>query len=303
MADTTLRLNWPQWQGGEPEAVTHYTPGLSAEEGRVAYGVGGQLTAFLAPDHEGPIARVRVPEYSEDLPLVDGIVGKAEVLRQHEDALDLIRQANADRVVTLGGTCAVSLTPFSYLSQRYASDFAVVWLDSHADSNLPGGPNRGFNTMVVSHLSGHGDADVLSRLPATIATERILLAGVHGWDDQDSHTHESWGLQLVPPAAEENFTNRVLEWLHITGARHVAVHFDLDVINSDEHSFGMAWEKDGISKATALNTIARIASDFDLVGLTVAEFVPREAVALQSMLRRLPLLREGQPPRTPKMTD
>lgn len=302
MTGATLRLEWPQWQGGEPQAVAHYTPGLDTDESRSAYGVGGQLTAFLAPDHEGPTARVRVPEYTEDLPVVDGIVGKAEVIRQHEEALALIRQADADRVVTLGGTCAVSLTPFSYLAQRYGDDFAVIWLDSHADSNLPGGPNRGFNTMVVSHLSGHGDADVLGRLPATVPPERVLLAGVHGWDDQDSHTHESWGLQLVPPAAEESFTNGVLEWLRGTGVRHVAVHFDLDVINSDEHSFGMAWEKEGISKATALSTIATIARDFDLVGLTVAEFVPREAVVLRSILRRLPLLLGGDPPRTPRLT-
>ncbi|GAB3440433.1 arginase family protein [Phycicoccus ginsengisoli] len=302
MAGTTLRLEWPQWQGGEPQAVAHYTPGLDSDESRIAYGVGGQLTALLAPDHHGPTARVPVPEYTEDLPVVDGIVGKHEVIRQHEEALTLIRQAGADKIVTLGGTCAVSLTPFSYLAQRYPDDLAVVWLDSHADSNLPGGPNCGFNTMVVSHLSGHGETDVLNHLPATVPPQRILLAGVHGWDDQDSHTHEGWGLQLVPPADEKDFIDRVLAWLRASGARHVAIHFDLDVINSDEHAFGMAWEPDGISRATATNTIAKIAAEFDLVGLTVAEFVPREAVALRSILRGLPLI-GGDRPHTQTPTE
>lgn len=287
---TTLRLEWPQWQGGEPQAVEHYTSGLDRAESRTAYGVGGRLAAFLAPPHAGPTARVHVPEYTIDLPEVDGIVGKAEVLRQHDEALELIRRSDADRVVTLGGTCAVSLTPFTYLASRYPDDLAVIWLDSHADSNLPGGPNRGFNTMVVSHLGGHGDPDVLARLPATLRPERILLAGVHGWDDQDSHTHVSWGIPLVPPAATEVFHNAVREWLRGSGARHVAIHFDLDVIDSDEHAFGMAWEKEGISKATALGLIAVVADEFDLVGLTVAEFVPREAAVLRSMLRALPLL-------------
>ena len=288
---TTLRLEWPQWQGGEPQGVEHYTSGLDRDESRMAYGIGGQLTAFLAPPHAGPTARVQVPDYTVDLPREDGIVGKTEVLRQHDEALDLIRRADADRVVTIGGTCAVSLTPFSYLASRYPDDLAVIWLDSHADSNLPGGPNCGFNTMVVTHLSGHGDADVLDHLPATVAPERILLAGVHGWDDQDSHTHESWGLSLVPPATADIFHRDVRKWLRDSGARHVAIHFDLDVINSDEHAFGMAWERDGISKATALGLIAMVAEEFDLVGLTVAEFVPREAVALRSMLQNLPLLK------------
>ncbi len=287
---TTLRLEWPQWQGGEPQGVEHYTAGLDRDESRMAYGIGGQLTAFLAPPHAGPTARVQVPDYTDDLPLIDGIVGKSEVLRQHDEALDLIRQADADRIVTVGGTCAVSLTPFTYLAARYPDDLAVIWLDSHADSNLPGGPNCGFNTMVVTHLSGHGDPDVLAHLPATLPADRILLAGVHGWDDQDSHTHESWGLSLVPPAGAQVFHDAVRNWLRDSGARHVAIHFDLDVINSDEHAFGMAWEKDGISKATALGLITMVADEFDLVGLTVAEFVPREAVALRSMLRTLPLL-------------
>jgi arginase len=293
---TTLRLEWPQWQGGEPQAVVHYTPGLDVEESREVYGLGGQLTAVLAPPADGPTARVTVPAYLADLPVVDGIVGKQEVLRQHHEALGLIRNADPDRIVTLGGTCAVSLTPLSYLAERYPDNLAVIWLDSHADSNLPGGPNCGFNTMVVSHLCGRGDTDVLASLPTTVATERLLLAGVHGWDDQDKHTHESWGLHLIAPAPQRSFVGDVVAWVRGTGAQHVAIHFDLDVINSDEHAFGMAWEKDGISKTTALATIVAVAEEFDLVGLTVAEFVPREAIVLRSLLRDLPLVAPPPPP-------
>jgi arginase len=292
---TTLRLEWPQWQGGEPQAVAHYTPGLDVRESREVYGLGGELAAFLAPPADGPMARVTVPAYVADLPVVDGIVGKQEVLRQHHEALGLIRKYDPDRIVTLGGTCAVSLTPLSYLAERYTGNLAVIWLDSHADSNLPGGPNCGLNTMVVSHLCGRGDTDVLASLPGTVATDHLLLAGVHGWDDQDSHTHEAWGLHLIAPAPQPSFVDDVLAWVRGTGAQQVAIHFDLDVINSNEHAFGMAWEKDGISKTTALATIVAVAEEFDLVGLTVAEFVPREAIVLRSMLRHLPLVAPTPP--------
>ena len=287
---TTLRLEWPQWQGGDPQAVAHYTPGLSVAESRSVYGLGGQLTAVLAPPHVGPTARVSVAEFVEDLSVVDGVVAKHEVMSQHDEALSLIRKFGPDRIVTLGGTCAVSLTPFSYLAERYADDLAVVWLDSHADCNLPNGPNRGFNTMVVTHLSGRGDAEVLGRLPATLRSDRILLAGVHAWDDQDSHTHESWGLKRIPPASMTSFVNDVVDWLRGTGVHHVALHFDLDVIDSQEHAFGMAWETDGISEETAVRTVDVVAEEFDLVGLTIAEFVPREAVALRTILTRTPLV-------------
>jgi arginase len=286
-------LEWPQWQGGDPEAVVHYTPGLSYAEAQSVYGLGGQLTAVLAPPTTGPTTRVPVPDFVAEQPIADGIIGKAEVMRQHDEALSLIREHEPDSIVTLGGTCAVSLMPFSYLADRYDDELAVVWLDSHADCNLPGGPNRGFNTMVVTHLSGRGDGDVLGQLPATVRSDRILLAGVHGWDDQVSETHESWGLRLIAPDSTTTFVTNVVDWIRGTGVRRVALHFDLDVIDSREHAFGMAWETEGISEQTALRTIAAVAEEFSLVGLTIAEFVPREAAALRTILGSVPLLSPG----------
>jgi arginase len=33
--------------------------------------------------------------------------------------------------------------------------------------------------MAVSALTGHGDADVLGLLPATVSPDRVALAGLH----------------------------------------------------------------------------------------------------------------------------
>lgn len=289
---TDLRLLWPQWQGGEPAAVDSLTPGLSDEEGRLAYGVGGQITALLAPAASGPVETVPVGAYDPAIPERDGIVAKDEVLRQNAAALGLMRKHDAGRVVTIGGSCSVSMAPFSYLADRYPGDLAVVWLDGHADSNLPGGPNHGFNTMVVTHLTGRGDEEVLAGLPGRVPTDRVLLAGAHGWDDQDGSNVEDWGLRLLPPSSRETFVPALVEWLRGTGCSRVAVHFDLDVIDSDEIAFGMAWEPHGLSKATAVEALQAIAETAELVGLTVAEFVPREAMVLRSLLRSLPLLND-----------
>lgn len=287
---TTLRLNWPQWQGGEPRAVDSLTPGLTDEEGRLAYGIGGQITALLAPAGSGPAETVPVGEYDPEPIDRDGIVAKDVVLGQNAAALELMRTHAADRVVTLGGTCAVSMAPFSYLADRYVDDLAVIWLDGHADCNLPGGPNHGLNTMVVTHLIGRGDAEVLGTLPGRVAPADVLLAGARGWDDQDPSHIEGWGLRILAPAPQEEFVAAVVDWVRSTGRRHVALHFDLDVIDSDEIAFGMAWEPDGITTATALATIRAVSETAELVGLTVAEFVPRQAMALRTILGTLPLL-------------
>jgi arginase len=288
---TTLRLLWPQWQGGEPFAVDSLTEELTQEEGRLAYGIGGQITALLAPATSGPTEVVPVGAYDAALPERDGIVAKTEVLAQNDAALALMRKHDADRIVTLGGDCSVSMAPFSYLADRYPDDLAIVWLDGHADSNLPGGPNRGFNTMIITHLTGRGDAEVLAQLPGQVASANVVLAGAHGWDDQDSSNVDEWGISLIPPADAGTFIPALVDWIRSTGCSKVAVHFDLDVIDSDEIAFGMAREPNGLSKATALEALAAIAATADLVGLTVAEFVPRQAMVLRSILNSIPLIK------------
>jgi arginase len=285
---TTLRLNWPQWQGGEPRAVDGLTAGLDDEQGRLAYGIGGQITALLAPVGSGPSETVPVGEYDPDPIDRDGIVAKDVVLGQNASALEMMRAHDADRVITLGGSCSVSMAPFSYLADRYQDDLAVIWLDGHADCNIPGGPNHGLNTMVVTHLIGRGDSEVLDSLPGRIAPSNVLLAGARGWDDQDPSHIESWGLKILGPAAHDEFVGAVVDWVRSTGCANVALHFDLDVIDSDEIAFGMAWEPNGITVATAVATINAVADAANLVGLTVAEFVPRQAMVLRTILRSLP---------------
>lgn len=288
---TTLRLDWPQFQGGEPAAVESLTPGLTPQQARVAYGVGGRIAALLAPDGTGPREEVPVADYRADAGEADGIVDKQEILAQNAHALARLREHRADRVVTVGGSCSVSAMPFSHLAELYGDDLAVVWLDSHPDTNLPGGINHGFNTMVVSHLIGRGDAEILAQLPATIAPERISLTGTHAWDDQDPSNIARWGLHRIPPAATDEFVAATTDWVRSTGCRRVALHFDLDVVSSREFAFGMAHEPGGIPLQTALATITALSTQFDLVGLTVAEFVSREAAVLASVLGELPLLR------------
>lgn len=286
---TTLRLNWPQFQGGEPRAVESLLPGLSPREARLAYGIGGQIAVLLAPVSATLTETVTVADYvaAEER---DGIIDKIQILAQNGDALAKLRAHDADRVVTIGGCCSVSAIPFAYLAERYGDDLAILWLDSHPDTNLPGGRNHGFNTMVVSHLIGRGDPEVLDQLPATVDASRVALIGTHAWDDQDPANIARWGLTQIPPGGSDEFIRAVIAWLTRSGCRKVAIHFDLDVVDSDQYAFGMAHEPSGISLETAIATIKAIDREFDLVGLTVSEFVSREAVVLRSTLSALPML-------------
>jgi arginase len=70
----------------------------------------------------------------------------------------------------------------------------------------------------------------------------------------------------------------------------VAIHFDVDTIDSDDLLLGLGAEPGGLTTAQ----VRRVAHDLDavadVVGLTVAEFIPRQVMHLQQLLTAFPLL-------------
>lgn len=83
-----------------------------------------------------------------------------------------------------------------------------------------------------------------------------------------------------------------MEWLKATGVSKVVIHFDLDVLDPAEIIAGVGVEPNGMKINEVVRLINDIASAYDLVGLTIAEPMPRVAIKIRNMLDRLPLLRE-----------
>jgi arginase len=144
--------------------------------------------------------------------------------------------------------------------------------------------------MAVSALTGHGDSDVLEALPATVPAQRVALVGLHAWE-QDAYQHvDEWGLTAFAPDALRTSSDRVMEWLAETGCSKVAIHFDVDTIDSREVVLGLGAEPGGLTSAEVRRIVGDISEVSDVVGLTVAEFIPRQVMHLQQTLSGLPLL-------------
>jgi arginase len=165
---STLRLNWPQWQGASVEAVLTLFSEVPFEEARRGYAVGAAVLNAVLPAHIGPTALVPVESGDRGLSKQDGIEAKEAVVAQLAAALEVIGRHHPGRILTLGGECSVSVAPFSWLAGRYGDDLAVLWIDSHPDVGTPASHYPGYHAMAVAVLTGHGDPDVLRLLPATI---------------------------------------------------------------------------------------------------------------------------------------
>lgn len=291
MTDVHLRMVWPEWQGAGSTSIREFLPELPFDVARRAYTTGTAVLQAILPAHDGPTAVVPVPMDDAGLVTRDGIEAKDAVLAQLDAALAIIREHRPARITTVGGNCGVSLAPFSAMAERYGDDLAMVWVDSHPDMGTGQSDYPGHHAMVVSALTGRGDAEVLERLPGRIPAERIALAGMHDWTDETlPPLADEWGLTVLPPDRLRDGAAPLLAWLRGTGASHVAIHFDVDTVDADEVRLGLGADRGGLSGAQANRVVAEVAAELDVVALTIAEYVPRQAIRLRQILDGFPLL-------------
>jgi arginase len=285
--ETTLRLHMPQWQGGN----------------RQDYYFGSQLLAWLTPLANGPVETVPVPEPKpgETLDVENGIVGRTALLQQARAARQAIEKHHPDRIVTLGGDCLIDLAPMAYLNTRYEGKLGVLWVDAHPDVLTPKDSSHG-HTYVLSALLGRGDGDLVGEVDTPVKPSHVMYAGLDAWMPIEGDVINELGLRHAGADVLVDSSAPVLSWIASEGIRHLAVHFDIDVL--DPKTFGPVLFNDPDAPADAWADVPRgrlapdqvvrllhdVAAACEIVGLAIAEYMPWEAIATRNLLRKLPLL-------------
>ncbi|MDO4640309.1 MAG: arginase family protein [Neisseria sp.] len=289
---STLRLIFPQWQGGQADNIADYVSELDKQDAYQGYYLGSQLLAWLAPKTEQTVATVPVSlaDQPADLAEKNGIFAYNIIKKQLAAALSILDVYQPDRIVTLGGECSVSVPPFSYLAQKYEDNVAVVWLDAHRDLTIPHTDYSGYHAMSLAKLLGQGDSDIINMLPATLKPENALIVGLRTTDGAVER-QKTLGVKSLSPEQVNDTSQAILEWLKQTGKEKVMIHLDLDVLEPTDLKIAVAYDPDGINIENTIRIICDIAEQSDLIGLTIAEPMPREVIKLKKLLNSLPLLK------------
>ena len=94
----------------------------------------------------------------------------------------------------------------------------------------------------------------------------------------------------------------MLDWIANEDITHLAIHFDVDVLDPTKFSPVLFNEPDAPADALAdvprgrmapdnvVRLLQDVAAACDVVGLAIAEYMPWEAITTRNMLRKLPLL-------------
>jgi arginase len=175
-------------------------------------------------------------------------------------------------------------------ARRYGEELAIVWIDTHPDVGTPKSDYPGYHALAVSTLTGHSDPDVQELLPARVSPERVALVGLHSWDEDDFPNIAEWGIRSFGPEELRGSTQPLLDWLAATGCSRVAVHFDVDAVDGDEIVLGLGVEPDGLTSAEVRRIVAEVDGAADVVGFTLAEFIPRQVMHLRQILDGFPLI-------------
>ena len=286
---TTIRLIYPQWQGGN---ISSLVSDLSIEDSSKGYILGFFLLNFLAPETKNETYTVPIDKKISKRQEKEGILDYKIIIKQSKKALEIIKKANPDKILTFGGECSTSVIPFTYLNKKYNNDTAVIWIDAHPDITLPYDNYNGYHAMAVSAIMGKVNKNINKILPSFIDPSKILFLGLRDWEREEIKIRQKeYKIKhLINKDINKN-SNKILSWIKSTGAKNVMIHFDLDVLDPKEIIAAVGVVPCGLKINEVIRIINDISKEYNLIALTIAEPMPKIAIKLKNMLNQLPLIK------------
>lgn len=165
-------------------------------------------------------------------------------------------------IVCVNARCATGLAtiPRVLISHPEA---VVVWLDAHADLNVPGGSDTDYlGGMAVSGPLGWWD----SGLGAGLSPEQLILVGTRSIDAPEAASIDDHHIALL---AREVTTGAALTAL--TAGRPIYFHLDCDVLEPGIFRTDYQ-EPDGLSLAQLQDIASALSMDSEIVGVEIAEW-------------------------------
>lgn len=262
------------------------------------YYFGAKLLEHILPQNKNQpcvYVEIEAPNGNEKK-ITDGIYGKEEVINGIKNAMQKIADENPDKIITIGGNCIVSLAPFDYLHGKY-ENLGLIWIDAHPDVSTAkdGYPNA--HAMVLGSLLGQGEpvfSDLMKN--QNFKPEEILFIGLQAVLPYQKQYLDRYGIDYKIQT-EEFISNEEIKSF-VSQFDGILVHFDIDVL--DERFFHSTYfanttlvgDGSGGGRMTMekLSTILEcIQENSDIVGFTIAEYLPFDEYNLFKMFSRINL--------------
>ncbi len=192
------------------------------------------------------------------------------------------QQQNPEKILLLGGDCAVELAPVSFLNQQYQGDLAVIWLDAHGDLNSPdSSPSKLFHGMPLRALLGEGDQAIANENFSCLNPEQVFLAGAREFDKEEINYINDNKMTVFSIEDLSNFN--IIRTIKNKAYTHAYVHIDLDVLDPSLYPFIMCPTSGGCDFETLNRFLDQLNRELNIVGLSVVEFVANEMLGIHEI--------------------
>ncbi|MDV7719499.1 arginase family protein [Pediococcus ethanolidurans] len=261
------------------------------------YILGAQLLAAIVPPS--------MQAETITVPTSVAAVGNQQVdaqetlLTQMKLTTDILATKQPAKVITLGGDCSVSEAPFDYLHGQYPTDFGVIWLDAHPDISDPQTSSH-VHEMVVANLLQQGAPAFNEQVQHPLQPEQIFFAGLQYQDLRPMDAAvDTLKIAYATPQQLES-SDLIGDWLKQQQIKHLAIHWDLDVLSPDSYR-SILPAQPGLDQSqfcaaigsmtltSVIQLLTAISAQTEVVGLTIAEHMPWDAINLRNGLARLPI--------------
>ena len=84
---------------------------------------------------------------------------------------------------------------------------------------------------VLGMLMGEGDPDFVGEVKVPVDPARVMYAGLEDWNEVEDQIIRRLQLRYAGADALAETSQPVLDWIATQTITHLAVHFDLDVLD------------------------------------------------------------------------
>lgn len=281
----TIRLIAPDWQGGNKRE----------------YYFGAELLSWLAPknDYHKEIKLDIEAPFHEELVKENGVVAQSIVKQNVSMASKVLKEETPDKVITFGGSCLVSQAPFDYLHGKYGKELGVIWIDSHPDVSTP---NEFYHehAMVLGNLLSAGDSELSKDVVFPFSPNQFLYVGLQKPLASEEKLLKALNLNYTVQDKKQMSAMEIQKWITENNFKKIAIHLDLDVLDpnlfrslyfSEPEVTEFPSESGKMTLIELLNILKGIFNDNEVVGLTIAEFLPWDAINLRNLLLELDIFK------------
>jgi len=281
----TIRLLYPDYLSG----------------GLETYYFGANLLAHILPANEKqPLLKVEItPPNGQQYEVTDGIYAKNAVIEGIKKANMVIETAKPDKIITIGGNCIVSQAPFDYLHGIYENT-GIIWIDTHPDVSTSKDNYPNAHAMVLRSLMGYGDSSLSGLMKnRAFKADEIMYVGLQELHGYQEIFLKDMNVDYKVQTEEFVSDDEIKRFMHRFD--HILVHLDIDVLDANLfHSTYFANKElvgdgSGSGKMTmeTLSHILKCITDTaDVVGFTIAEYLPFDEHKLHNMFANIKLFND-----------